>query len=80
MSQRTSVNVVLMGGAAATLLIYLTEPLLIALHGERPPPGIESAAAVLLTAVLAYLVPDEVERKIKRRTAPPREPREGGGL
>ena len=58
----TSVGVVALGGAAASILLYLSGPALEAAVGERPPPGIEAAAGTLITAALAWLLPARLRR------------------
>jgi hypothetical protein len=53
----TSVPVVALAGAAASILLYLLGPALEAVIGERPPPGMEAALGTLLTAGAAYWMP-----------------------
>ena len=53
----TSVPVVAVGGALASVVLWLAAPLLEALVGERPPAGVEAALGTLITAALAYWMP-----------------------
>ena len=72
MGNKTSVTVVMMGGALATLLLFLAQALWMP-EDYALQPGIESALGVVITSVLAYVLPDEMVAKIKRRTKPPKE-------
>jgi hypothetical protein len=53
----TSVPVVALAGAAASILLYLLGPMLERIIGERQPPGMEAALGTLLTAAAAYWMP-----------------------
>jgi len=61
-SNETQVSIVALGGALASIVIYLSAPMLETLIGERPPPGIEAAAGTLITAALAWLLPSGREK------------------
>lgn len=65
MNNQTTVTVVVLGGAAASVALWLAVEL--GAIGQ-PPPGVESALGVLLTAGLAWILPSDVVAKIRRRT------------
>jgi len=70
MNGRTNLSVVAMGGAVAFVLLYLVQlsASLLAEHDVQFPTGLESALATLITAVLAYVLPEDALTKIKART------------
>lgn len=72
MGNKTSVTVVMMGGALATLLLFLAQALWLP-EDYVLQPGIESSLGVIITSVLAFVLPDNVVQKIRRRTKPPKE-------
>lgn len=71
MGNRTETTTVILGGALATLLLWLFGPWLAA-HGRELTPGVEAALTTLVIAVLAYLLPAELLARVRRRTRPPR--------
>lgn len=72
MGNKTSVTVVMMGGALATLLLFLAQALWLP-EAYVLQTGIESSLGVIITSVLAFVLPDNVVQKIRRRTKPPKE-------
>jgi len=58
----TSIPVVALGGALSSVVLYLVGPVLEALVGERPPPGMEAALATLITAAIAWRMPARLGR------------------
>lgn len=72
MGNKTSVTIVMMGGALATLLLFLAQALWLP-EDYALQPGIESSLGVIITSVLAFVLPDNVVQKIRRRTKPPKE-------
>ena len=70
MGGRTNLSVVGMGGAVALVLLYLVQLglSLVAEHEIQFPTGLESALATLITAALAYILPEDALTKIKTRT------------
>lgn len=70
MGSKTNLSVVAMGGAVAFVLLYLVQlaASLLAAHDVQFPTGLESALATLITALLAYVMPEDALTKIKNRT------------
>lgn len=70
MGSKTNLSVVAMGGAVAFVLLYLVQlaASLLAAHDVQFPTGLESAMATLITAILAYVMPEDALTKIKSRT------------
>lgn len=53
----TSIPMVAVGGAVASIALYLLSPLLESWVGEEPPPGMEAALGTLITAAITYWLP-----------------------
>lgn len=58
---QTKVSHVSLAGACAALVAYAADAAL----GLSLPPGIEAAAAVIFTAILAALIPADLFDKVK---------------
>lgn len=74
MGNRTEITTVMMGGAIASLFLWLFGPLLVRWTGAPIPPEIGAATAIVFSCLLAFFLPAEVIQKIRRRTKAPKEP------
>ncbi len=70
MGNKTNLSVLALGGSVAFVLLYLIQlgMSLLADHDVQFPTGLESAMATLITAILAYVMPEDALTKIKSRT------------
>src|SRR3990167_3377669 len=57
MGNDTKVTHIMLGGALATLIVILGKPLLRSWLGGEPPDGLESALAVVMAALVGWLMP-----------------------
>ena len=69
MGNATQVSPATIGGALATVLIWLLAPWLASI-GREVTPEVGSGVTVLVVALVAYVLPADVLGKVRRRTRP----------
>lgn len=69
MSNGTQVSTVTIGGALATVLIWLLAPWLAA-QGREVTPEVAAGVTTLVVSIVAYVLPADVFGRVRRRTRP----------